>query len=177
MIHFVILAKQLFKHDWHRYEHPRTRILLWDAILHNVFTSARSGEYIELTARAGSGRGLYFRDVAFVVFINENGDTEFAVEVEKDAKGMTFTPEERPRHSLHEGSGLHPLLCNPMLFRVAILWAMNAFRDFKNLDDLLDFRPPEGEEAAQIHWNPDILDMPVYQREHGQILSSRTYCA
>jgi hypothetical protein len=177
MIHFVILAKQLFRDDWHQYGSPRIRILLWDAISHNVFTSARSGEFIESTARAGSGRGLYFRDVALVVFINENGDTEFANEVEKDAKGMTFTPGKRPRHSLHEGSGLHPLFCNPMLFRIAILWAMKAFRDFENLDNLLDFRPPEGQDVVQIDWHPDILDKPVYQRENGHIWSSRTYCA
>jgi hypothetical protein len=30
--------------------------------------------------------------VALVVFSNANGDTEFANEVEKDAKGTTFTP-------------------------------------------------------------------------------------
>ena len=87
MIHFIILAKQLFRDDWHQYGSPRIRILLWDAISHNVFISARSGEFIELIARASSGRGLYFRDVALVVLINENCNTEFAVRGREGCKG------------------------------------------------------------------------------------------
>jgi hypothetical protein len=36
-----------------------------------------------------------------------------------------------------------PLLCNPMLIRVAILLAKGAFRDFETMDELLDFEPGE----------------------------------
>ena len=55
MIHFVYLATQLWKNDWHMYKTPGARLDLWDGMLLNVFTSAWAGEYIESTARAGSG--------------------------------------------------------------------------------------------------------------------------
>lgn len=35
------------------------------------------------------------QDVTFVVFRNEHGEAEFAMQVVKDAKGMTFTPDKR----------------------------------------------------------------------------------
>ena len=54
---------------------------------------------------------------------------------------------------------------------------MKALKDFENLGDLLDFKPPGGQEKVQIHWHSDILNKPVYQREDGHIWSSRTYCA
>ena len=60
MPHLVYLAKLLWGYDWHRYSSPRDRLDLWDGILLNVFTSARVGEYIESTAREGSGRGLRY---------------------------------------------------------------------------------------------------------------------
>ena len=34
-------------------------------------------------------------DATFVVFRNEHGEAEFAMQVVKDAKGMTFTPDKR----------------------------------------------------------------------------------
>jgi hypothetical protein len=34
------------------------------------------------------------RDVTFVVFRNEHGEAEFAMQVVKDAKSMTFTPDK-----------------------------------------------------------------------------------
>lgn len=40
------------------------------------------------------------QDVKFGVFRNEHGNAEFAMQVVKDAKGMTFTPSKRrPRDS------------------------------------------------------------------------------
>lgn len=61
LLHFVYLGTQLWKYDWHRYDSPKDRLDLWDGIMLNVFTSARVGEYIESTAREGSGRGLRYR--------------------------------------------------------------------------------------------------------------------
>ena len=60
MIHFVYLGTLLWKYDWHRYGSPKDRLDLWDGIMLNAFTSARVGEYIESTAREGSGRGLRY---------------------------------------------------------------------------------------------------------------------
>lgn len=57
---FLILCARLWGSDWHKYTSPKDRIDLWDGIMLNVFASARVGEYIESTARQGSGRGLLY---------------------------------------------------------------------------------------------------------------------
>jgi hypothetical protein len=61
MIHFLYLGTQLWQNDWHMYEKPGIRVDVWAEIQLNVFTSARVGEFIESTCRAGSGRGLHYR--------------------------------------------------------------------------------------------------------------------
>jgi hypothetical protein len=66
MPHLVYLTKLLWGYDWHRYGSPKDRLDLWDGILLNIFTSARVGEYIESTAREGSGRGLCYRVSLFL---------------------------------------------------------------------------------------------------------------
>jgi hypothetical protein len=75
------------------------------------------GEYIESTCRAGSDRGLYFQvsalsgsdhcrvtflidthvvqNITFGLFRNKDGKAEFAMQIVKDAKGMTFTSDKR----------------------------------------------------------------------------------
>jgi len=57
MIHFIYLGTQLWQNDWHVYERLDIRVDVWAEIQLNVFTSARVGEYIESTCRAGSGGG------------------------------------------------------------------------------------------------------------------------
>jgi len=61
MIHFVHLGTQLWQNDWLRYDRPGIRIEVWAEIQLHAFTAARIGEYVESTARPGSGRGLHFR--------------------------------------------------------------------------------------------------------------------
>ena len=61
MIHFVHLGTQLWQNDWHKYERPGVRVEVWAEIQLHAFTSARVGEYLESTCRAGSGRGLHYR--------------------------------------------------------------------------------------------------------------------
>ena len=69
MIHFVHLGTQLWRNDWHKYKRLGVRIEVWAEIQLHAFTSARIGEYLESTCRAGSGRGLPYRvsDVEFLV--------------------------------------------------------------------------------------------------------------
>jgi hypothetical protein len=69
------------------YDTPGVRVDLWAEVQLSVFTSARVGAYIESTSRAGSGRGLHYR---VSVILGRNA--EFAMQVVKDAKGMTFLP-------------------------------------------------------------------------------------
>ena len=60
MNHFLNLGVQLWRDDWHTYERPGVRVELWTEIGTNVYNAGRAGEYIESSARAGSGRGLHF---------------------------------------------------------------------------------------------------------------------
>lgn len=61
IIQFIHLGTQLWQISWPKYERPGIRIEVWAEIQLYAFTSARIGEYLESTCRAGSGRGLYFR--------------------------------------------------------------------------------------------------------------------
>lgn len=58
--HFLHLGTQLWEKDWHTHGKPRIRVDTWAKIQLDVFSSARVGEYIESSCRAGSGRGLYY---------------------------------------------------------------------------------------------------------------------
>ena len=95
MNHLFHLMVQSWKNDWHMFRTPGDRIKLAGEILANVFTAARAGEFVESSARVRSGRGLHYRDVVFGIFKNEQGEPEFAMQVEKDAKGTTDTPDKR----------------------------------------------------------------------------------
>ena len=79
IVHFLYLGTQLWQNDWLMFETPGARVDLWAEIQLNVFTSARVSN----------------RDVTFAVFRNEYGNAEFAMQVVKDAKGMTFTSSKR----------------------------------------------------------------------------------
>ncbi|KAF9645059.1 hypothetical protein BDM02DRAFT_3190050 [Thelephora ganbajun] len=173
--HFIRLGTQLWGRDWATYGRPGDRVDLWAEIQLNVFTSARVGEYIESTARAGSGRGLRYQDVSFGIFRNEYGDAEFAMQVVKDAKGMIFLPCRRPEHSLHEGLEERPLFCNPILTHLAMFIAKGAFRDFKTMEQLLTLKPSNEEEMFLLRWEPHMLDLPIYQRKDGKVESASTF--
>ncbi|KAK0747306.1 hypothetical protein B0T21DRAFT_300960, partial [Apiosordaria backusii] len=160
--HFLHLGRQLWGNDWVVYDKPATRVYDWADLLAIVCSSARVGEYIESTCRAGSGRGLYYRNVTFGVFLNEHGNAEFAVQLVRDAKGMTDAPDKRPEHSLYEGLGPMPLICNPMLPILAILIATKAFKDYETIEDLLDIQPSEGE-MIHLQWKESVLDLPFFK--------------
>ncbi|KAK3169331.1 hypothetical protein OEA41_008714 [Lepraria neglecta] len=162
--HFIHLGTQLWEKDWQIYDKPRIRVDTWAKIQLYVFTSARVGEYIESTCRAGSGRGLYYRDMTFGVFRNEHGKAEFAIQVVRDAKNMTLTPEKRfaPEHSVHEGLEPRPLFCNPVLTMLARAIADHAFRDYSTMEELLEIEPPE-DEMYHLRQNESVLSKPFFQ--------------
>ncbi|KDN70506.1 hypothetical protein CSUB01_07951 [Colletotrichum sublineola] len=164
--HFFHLGRQLWGNDWVEYEKPGTRVYDWAALMSIVCSAARIGEYIESTSRSNSGRGLYYKvsneDVTFGVFRNEHGNAEFAIQLVRDAKGMTHTPDKRPQHSLYEGLGQMPLICNPMLPILAILVAEKAFKDYSTLAELLAIEPAD-DEMRQLRWNDSILDQPFFK--------------
>ena len=73
---------------------------------------------------------------------------------------------------MHEGLEPRPLFCNPILTHLAIFIAKNAFRDYKTIDEILDIEPPEEEEMFPLQWDPHVLDLPLYQRDNGEIESA-----
>ncbi|KAK7422901.1 hypothetical protein QQZ08_009350 [Neonectria magnoliae] len=160
--HFLHLGRQLWENDWIEYEKPATRVYDWADFMAIVCSSARIGEYIESTCRAGSGRGLYYKDVKFGVFRNEHGNAEFAIQLVRDAKGMTHTPDKRPEHSIYEGLGPMPLICNAMLPILAILIAAKAFSGYDTIEDLLALEPSEGE-MIHLQWRDSILEQPLFK--------------
>ncbi|KAK2022058.1 hypothetical protein LX32DRAFT_574259 [Colletotrichum zoysiae] len=160
--HFFHLDRQLWENDWVEYEKPGTRVYDWAALMSIVCSAARIGEYIESTCRLNSGCGLYYKDVTFGVFRNEHGNAEFAIQLVRDAKGMTHTPDKSPAHSLYEGLVQMPLICNPMLPILAILVAEKAFKDYSTLTELLAIEPAD-DEMLQLRWNDRILDQPFFK--------------
>jgi len=104
--------------------------------------------------------------MTFGVFRNEHGKAEFAIQVVRDTKNMTWTPEKRfvsnhstdtthhrlltdsmnrPEHSVHEGLEPRPLFYNPVLTMLARAIADQAFRDYSTMEELLAIEPPEDE--------------------------------
>ena len=114
------------------------------------------------------------------MFRNEHGNAEFAIQLVRDAKGMTHTPDKRyevsnhgssphsdcigsrPEHSLYEGLGPMPLICNAMLPILAILIAAKAFSGYDTIEDLLALEPSEGE-MIHLQWRDSILDQPFFK--------------
>ncbi|KND89402.1 hypothetical protein TOPH_06078, partial [Tolypocladium ophioglossoides CBS 100239] len=144
--HFLHLGRQLWGDDWVEYEKPATRVYDWAGLMAIVCSSARIGEYIESSCRAGSGRGLYYKDVKFGVFRNEHGNAEFAIQL----------------HSLYEGLVPMPLICNAMLPILAILISAKAFSGYDTIEDLLALEPSEGE-MMHLQWRDSILDEPFFK--------------
>ncbi|KAG8884332.1 hypothetical protein FRB98_002498 [Tulasnella sp. 332] len=97
-------------------------------------------------------------DLWFVVLRNEPGSPEFAMEVKKDGKGMTSIPWRKP-----PSSHVEP-------------YALARCHSLSNGRILGLLVPPE-EGIVRIHWRPDFLERPVYERGDGHIWSAHAYSA
>ena len=104
----------------------------------------------------------------FDVLHNERGRPEFVINLERNAKGMTDTPDERSAEAICQsfispsnhavdrstiymrGSKPRPLLCNPILVKLTICLANNVFRDYKTIDEVLTLEPPDGEMCQPV---------------------------
>ncbi|KAK0641459.1 hypothetical protein B0T16DRAFT_214715 [Cercophora newfieldiana] len=93
---------------------------------------------------------------------NEHGNAEFAVQLVREAKNMTYDPDKRPEHSLYEGLVAMPLVCNAMLPILAILVATKACRDYDTLEDLLAIQASEGE-MVHLQWKESVRDLPFFK--------------
>ncbi|KAH7113182.1 hypothetical protein B0J11DRAFT_619325 [Dendryphion nanum] len=159
--HLSHFARQSWKVDWFEYPLPGTRVIDWGLTLAILYSSARIGEYIESTARRGSGRGLRYKDLMVIAFLNEDNRPELAMQLTKDAKNMTNTPHRRPQHAFAEGRYPRPLYQNALIPYLAAFLSRRAFRDYKTLQELLAVTPTQEHRAFQIHWKEDLLEAPV----------------
>ena len=78
---------------------------------------------------------------------------------------------------MHEGLSTRPLFCNPILMHLPIFLGRDAFRDYHTVDQLLIIPAPEDGEMHRIHWKPEMLNQPIYQKADGKIDTASTYCA
>lgn len=121
--------------------------------------------------------------MTFEVFRNEHGKAEFAIQVVRDAKNMTWTPEKRfasrpspiPRHCSFadnlsnkqagtlrpRGLEPRPLFCTPVLTMLARAVADSAFRDYSTMEELLDIEAPETE-MYYLRQSDSVLDKPFF---------------
>lgn len=120
--------------------------------------------------------------MTFGVFRNEHGKAEFAIQVVRDTKNITSTPEKRfacnhPKdgthhhiltdsmnrleHSVHEGLEPRPLFCNPVLTILARAIADYVFRDYSTMEELLEIEPPE-DEIYHLRQNKSVLSKPFF---------------
>ncbi|PGH27130.1 hypothetical protein AJ80_01086 [Polytolypa hystricis UAMH7299] len=165
--HFKNLIQQLWQNDWYEFPYPLYRVYLSVLLKMCMYSSARVGEYVESTGRAGSGRGLYVPEgLTFLVIHNGKGQSEIIVRPKRDAKNMSKRKTSSdPRHPMQEDIETLPLYLNPVLEPLAIYLARGLFRDFKTVDEILALEPPPGEEyeiaLGHLDEPKDILKQPV----------------
>jgi hypothetical protein len=61
-----------------------------------------------------------------------------------------------------------------MLTHIAIFLANGAFRDYKTMDELFDIEPLDNE-MYHLEWDPQVLDLPLYQKGNGEIDSASVF--
>ncbi|KAJ4502326.1 hypothetical protein HRR76_005404 [Exophiala dermatitidis] len=156
--HFVVLIKHEWQKDWHQYTHPRSLVQNHAACTLFVYTPSRVGEIFESNMRRGSGRGLLYKDVVFVVFKNEKGKAELAVRATRDAKGFTNKPHKRPQHGMYED--MQPLYANPVLPLLAIALADGAFQDYLTFEEIEAIPPPVDGSLHQLRIRKELHQVP-----------------
>jgi hypothetical protein len=59
--YFRILMEHMWTKDWYQYNHGGTLVNDYGRQLLSIYSSSRVGEFIESSARKGSGRGLLYK--------------------------------------------------------------------------------------------------------------------
>lgn len=137
---------------------PRMRVDLWACLSLAAYTAARVSDYIESSARGGSQVGLHYKDTTLILFRNERGECEFALQSTKFLKGHNPLSSKLPTPHIHEGGVFkrQPLYMNPILFFLAIFHARGALRDYRGaegLSQLLNLSVPPGQSQILIPWH------------------------
>ncbi|EEP78591.1 predicted protein [Uncinocarpus reesii 1704] len=93
-----------------------------------MYSSGRLGEYLESTARYGTGRGLYIPEsLTILVIRNGQGRPEIIVAPKRDAKNMSNRKTKHPRHPMPEVIESLPIYLDPVP-GAAALWSRTATR-------------------------------------------------
>ncbi|KAG9773168.1 hypothetical protein KCU88_g5872, partial [Aureobasidium melanogenum] len=111
--------------------------------------------------RRGSGRGLLYKDIVFVVFKNEKGEAELAVRATRDAKGFTNKPHKRPQHGMYED--MQPLYANPVLPLLAIALADGAFQDYLTFEEIEAIPPPVDGSLHHLRIRKELHRVPFFR--------------
>ncbi|KAF3346068.1 Zinc finger protein [Verticillium dahliae VDG2] len=165
--------------DWKIFARPRLRNDMWAALLMAAFTAARVSDYIESSSRYNSNIGLHYKDTQLIVYQNERGEAEFALQSTKFLKGRCHAPSTLPTPDIHERGNLEPqpLYTNPILFLLAIFCSAGALKDYEGLDGLLRLLElrPEAKEIIHIQWGRSVLTSPIFSGAKGRIMTARLF--
>ncbi|KAI1416949.1 hypothetical protein F5Y13DRAFT_185782 [Hypoxylon sp. FL1857] len=175
---FAWIGSFLWTLDWKTFYRPRFRVDLWAAVSAGAYTSGRISDYLESGSRYGTGIGLHYKDTEFIVFRNEHGLEEFALQLTKSLKGKDPRSSKLPQTDIHEGGfgSPQPLFMNPIIFFLVIFCVNGALRDFRGEDGLfrlLDLKLHENTPTIRIHWDRSVLDKPVFTGAKGKLLTAR----
>ncbi|QVM10690.1 hypothetical protein D8B26_005343 [Coccidioides posadasii str. Silveira] len=195
------LLLQLWCKDFKEYRgttRDRSRVQMAAAILMYCFTSARTGEIHESTARRGTARrkidGSNVDDEEQAAQVLAACYKHFILTVERvDGKAMlvlTYQREfvknywrkkswELPVHAFYEiYTESTALLFNPILYFLSMASGDNAFRDFAAVDELMDAveqlaaKPKQEDTLFTIHFKEHIKGTPVF-RQYGDLTLSK----
>ncbi|OJJ66328.1 hypothetical protein ASPBRDRAFT_137940 [Aspergillus brasiliensis CBS 101740] len=198
-----IVQKHLWCHDSFEYrgQYPeRTRVELSASMLLYCFTSARTGEVHESTARRTSARERGDTDLAkhmsaavmaacykhFRLTIEWiEGEIMLCLDYDRDyTKGSwRMQLSELPTHGFYEKyTEKTPLFLNLLTFFLPLASADQAFRDYESVDeifdevDLLSSTLQEGEHKTigTIYFRPDVLDKPLFRPRDEQAINTST---
>ncbi|KAI1419070.1 hypothetical protein F5Y12DRAFT_794881 [Xylaria sp. FL1777] len=157
--------EQLLEKDWTISPVPAMRIHLWAWVSCRMGSASRVGELVESSARGyNCNRGLKFEDCKLTVIRKGNGQPGLAFEFERDAKGMTLEPDQRPRHSIYEAPDGESLNLNPIFPVLAIILSRKALRHYETIEEILQIPAPPADETLQLLWKEEMLSQPVFPR-------------
>ncbi|THC87771.1 hypothetical protein EYZ11_012784 [Aspergillus tanneri] len=198
-----IVKKHLWCQDAYEYrgKYPeRTRVELSASMLLYCFTSARTGEVHESTARRSLARERGDQDAEknlraavmaacykhFRLCIEwVEGEVMLVLNYSRDyLKGYWRKQEsDLPIHGFYEKyTEEMPIFLNLLTFFLPLAFADRAFRDYESVDDILDEVEllsgtlQEGEDKVidTIHFKSDILETPVFRPRDEQAIKAST---
>ncbi|KAF2195618.1 hypothetical protein K469DRAFT_758244 [Zopfia rhizophila CBS 207.26] len=183
-LHIFVANMFIWQHDWHEYKHDGIRIRNTCLMQQYAFSSGRIGELVESSARGGSGKGLHFgfRRLIYssltMMAIKFQRYAYISVEnMRRDCRTLHMV-KGLPQHPLYEGITIP--VEDPVMFIITTGLAMNAFREYTTIHQILAVRPKPDMVYALIKWKDGMLNKPFHQTMTsagftGRIVSSSSF--